>query len=459
MAPRPPAAPWSYVVGLIPHKVQAVEDTARKGVIYLRWRAGGRAHVKSTGLKARDSKGRLDRTATQAAQAEAAAQYDRLVRGIEAPTTPPAAVLTIADGWAMAIDLEKGKWPARTPHRDEMQRALDRAQATWGATATWASIGRGELRQLWRRELAAQRAKGHRGVRSAQIVLARVLTVADWLRNEQHIGPLACTRWPSWKVELAKDAGEYEPKRPRYTADEYRRYLKHAAAVDPRWGLLISFGAELRVGQVARVRRSDVDAGAGRVQIRGAGNKRGTLVVLTAGQRALLTHTLQAGYLAGLEAARMDETVEDYPLFPGGHLPADADGLPVTEARHATRAPLERTVMRVWHHQTEEAASIPHLQGRGWYALRRAAVDLAKSFGISREGLQASGGWTNAQVPDAIYADQQQAYASEEAARVRAQMRGEVDGPLDPKSTPTTRQNATRPADERGAPEDSTDAK
>jgi hypothetical protein len=47
-------------------------------------------------------------------------------------------------------------------------------------------------------------------------------------------------------------------------------------------------------------------------------------------------------------------------------------------------------------------------------------------MGISREGLMAHGGWTDTSVPDRIYADTEAGYARDEAARVRAQIRGEA---------------------------------
>jgi hypothetical protein len=47
--------------------------------------------------------------------------------------------------------------------------------------------------------------------------------------------------------------------------------------------------------------------------------------------------------------------------------------------------------------------------------VRRAAVDAAKAAGISREGLQAHGGWSDTQMPDRIYADQEASRARRSA--------------------------------------------
>jgi integrase len=421
--------PWTYTVGLLPHRVVAYEDPARKGVVYLKWRASGDWRRKSLGYTVRTEKGKLDKAATERAAKAADAQYQRLVTGgVLAPA--PTAELTLAEGWALAIDPDGGRWNKDTAHRREMTRAINRAKSILGAATPWNVVGRAELRKLWRAELRRCQAKGLAGVRSAEILVSRFLTVANWLRDEQRIAPTACVAWRSMWEEFQRDAngdrGPYEAKRPRYTPDEYRLLLKTAPEIDPRWGLLLTLGAEYRLGQVVRARRSHANLERGLVTIAGAGKKRGTTIALTAGQRAALTEALERGYLAGLEAARVAGEITDFPLFPGVRLPRQ-DGAVVTEAKHADRPPLNAFPLRKWLRATEAKAEIPHVDGRGWYGLRRAAVDAAKAAGISREGLQQHGGWSDTQVPDAIYADREATYARDEATRIRAQIRGEVD--------------------------------
>ena len=92
----------------------------------------------------------------------------------------------------------------------------------------------------------------------------------------------------------------------------------------------------------------------------------------------------------------------------------------------ALQNPIEDTAIRKWFRDAEDEAGVQHVNGRGAYGLRRIAVDAAKELGISREGLQAHGGWIDSQVPDSIYADQEMTYARAEAARIRAKIRGEV---------------------------------
>lgn len=429
------ATSWAYSVGMLPHRVLAFEDKARKGVVYLRWRVQGDWKRKSLGFTVRTDKGVLVKANVQRAQKAADEMYARLVSGGVMPKAPEAE-LTIADGWTAAKDPNTGKWPEDTMHRREMDRALDRAKSTWGARTAWNSIDRGEIRKLWRTEFRRARAAGHEGVRSTEVVVARVMAVANWLRDEQKIAPTACLPWKAMKEEMRVDfakatKGRHEVKRLRYTPEEYRALLAAAPQVDPRWALLLSLGAEYRLGQVKRVRRSDVHLDTGRVLVRGSGKKRGTVIVLTKGQRAQLEAALGAGgYLEGLEQAYQRKKVTDYPLFPGLRLPAK-DGAPFTRVEHAERPELDNTQLRAWMLRTEKKArvngkKIEHEAGRGWYGLRRAAVDAAKAAKISREGLQAHGGWSDAQIPDTIYADQQAEYAQQEAADVRAKIRGEV---------------------------------
>ena len=421
--------PWSYMVGMLPHRVLAYEHVGRKGIVYLRWRVSKEWVKKSLGFTVRATPGgRLDTSAVERAQREAEAWYNRLLNQGVMPALQ-AAPLTIAQGWDLAIDAERGKWNENTPHRKEMERAINRAKAVWGANTPWNLIERGDLRTLWRKELRRVRALGKDGARSAQIVIARVLALAAWLRDEQKIAPTACLPWKSMKEEMAKDIGSYEPKRLRYTLPEFRAILKTAPSIDERWGLLLALGAEYRLGQVTRCRRRDLNLDVGTLLIAGSGRKRGTTVQLTLGQLLAVQHALTVGYLAGLEEAYRKQTIADYPLFPGVKLPVK-DGAIYTQAKHATRDHIENTPLRRWLRATEKQARvdgepIPHVPGRGWYGLRRAGVDAAKEEGISREGLQQHGGWSDAQVPDAVYADQKMGYAAEEAARVRAKIRGE----------------------------------
>ncbi len=96
--------------------------------------------------------------------------------------------------------------------------------------------------------------------------------------------------------------------------------------------------------------------------------------------------------------------------------------------RHAAAAPISMSAVRKWFKESERIAvpKIPHVKGRVGTGIRRVVVDEAKNRKISREGLMAIGGWSDSQVPDAIYADQERQYAEIEARDVRALIRGET---------------------------------
>lgn len=438
---------WSRSVGFLPWKVTVYENAERKGVLYLRWREGGNWKKRSLNRPLRTPRGKIDPEAQAWALEQAAQKYANLVNRVPEHERP-AAPLTIAQGLARAMDPETGKYPADTPHRREVKREVSRAIACLGPDTAWESIRRADLRRLWRWRIQQLRADGEVGRRGAEVTVQRFLAIASWLREEEIIPPGACVPPKNWKelfledwLTIAGPDAPTEPERPRHSLEDMRKLIAAAGRVDPRFELLMALGAELRLGQVIRARRSDLDLSHRTLTIRGRKNKRGVVVKLTDGQMRAVDRALhpETGYLRELE-----QTAADYPLFPSGQMPggrAHARGFgsradskwrvpdhPVaTVERHAAAPALDRSVIDDWFRETEELAGVAHIPGRGAYGLRRRSVDEVKKLGISREGLQASGGWTDTQMPDRIYADQQQEYAQNEAAEARAKVRGETE--------------------------------
>lgn len=426
------AAPlWSHEVGEIPYKVTVYEEPTRQRTLYLRWRAEANWRRKSLRrLLPRAANGRPDADTVAWAVRQADAQYQRLKGGLpaeaEARLTRP---LTIAEGLARVTDPRTGRYPVKSAHRREVEAAVVFAARVWGSDRTWNSIRRADVRALWRARIQQLRDTGAIGHRGAEITVSRILTVAAWLRQEELIEPGACSIGREWKHEVRNDwralSGETrdpEPRRPRHTLDEMLRILEASWHVDPRFGLLLTLGAELRLGQVARCRRSDYNRDAGTLQVPTSGKKRGVLIVLTGGQRTILERELTEGYLRELETA-----LPDYPLMPQGQMRGGRKGRPVADPqRHGIARPIDRTTIREWWKAAESLGGVVHVPRRGAYGVRRLAVDEFKRRGISREGLMQAGGWADSQIPDAVYADQKAAYAAEEAARLRAEMRGEV---------------------------------
>lgn len=430
---------WSHSVGLLPHKVTVYEHPEKAGVLYLRWRAGGNWKKRSLGVKLRDQRGRIRPEMRRLAESEAQRQYEILSGRRAEPTAPEERrALTIAGTWAVITDRLQGLYPEDTPHRREVRRELAHAARIWGAELPWAVIDRARLRMLGRTRVDELRSAGRTGFRGAEITVARMIAVARWLRDEGHIPMDAGHPTKEWKQELrdywtlvarategpAVEAPHVE--RPRYTLEETRAILAVAHEVDPRFHLLLELGAGLRLGQVARARRSHLDLARGTFRVPSSGKKRGALLDLTAGQLAVVRAALgEGGYLHQLETQ-----LPDYHLFPAGQMRgnrARTSAVFAEPERHGIAGPIDRTALRKWFRAAEELAEIPYVKGRGWVGIRRRSVDEGKKDRISREGLQALGGWTNTQVPDAIYAEQEADWARAEAAKIRARIRGELE--------------------------------
>ncbi len=450
---------WQESVGYVPFKVDVLEMPRRKRVLYLRWRLDNNWKYESLRRTLYDAKGkRLRGRALEDVKREAIdrakVKHQELISGLPTNVVEPQRQLAIGEAWDLVSNKEKGLYPVDSPHRREVKRALDDAIRIWGARKPWNAIDRDEITALGRRridELAkSPRAKaGHRG---AEVTIARVLTVATWLRDRGHINPAAAVPTSTWKDDLRTywsqargQAGAPPVHRPRYTLPEMRQLLAVSPQVDPRFKLLLELGAGLRLGQVVRSKRSHLDLDAGVLMVQGAGKKRAPRERLTAGQLMAAREALDSGYLHELETARVQGTIADYPLFPSGQLPGSKPHLwrakgkrarvsrgpetPTAEVdRHATAAPLTMGPVRKWVRKAEELAEpkIANVKGRAGTGIRRIVVDEAKKRKISREGLMAIGGWSDSQVPDSIYADQERQYAELEARDVRASIRGEA---------------------------------
>lgn len=425
-----PTPLWEESFGLPPHKVWAYERAEKGCVLYLRWRHRGNWKKQSLKQTLRTADGRIIVERQKAARLAAKRMYEQLNAGVAAVDLTPETPLTIAQGLDRVIDPEKGKYAVATPHRREVVTSMQHAIRIWGGDTLWTSIRRAEIRQLWRTRLRELGARDRSGARGAEVTVARVLAVAAWLRDEELIPLEACRAPTTWKTQLRTDwqqargvTSDPEPDRPRHKLEEMRAILAKAIEVDPRFDLLMALGAELRLGQVRRARRSDLNIESWTFRVRSNQHKRGTLQELTPGQVRAVQRALDAesGYLRDLERA-----LPDYPLFPAGQMPGGRSGRGVaTVERHGEAAPIDRTAIREWFHAAERLAGVPEVKGRGPYGLRRAAVDAAKDLGISREGLKAHGGWKDTQMPDLIYAEQESVKAREESRDVRMKLRGE----------------------------------
>ncbi len=414
---------WRYDVGERPNKVTALERSDRGNRIYLRWRRDGNWKHACLGVSLRHKNGRVDRTVEAWVKKEVWVKHHELFcRGEVAGTD-----LTIADTVRL-ITSPDGPYPRDTHTRQEAVNALHDAVRKLGSGKKWCEVTRQDIRNLGRERINQLRAKGHVGLRGAEITLQRFLTTARWLREEaQLVSTTACLPNPRWKEHLRDDwlslTGEEfnpEPNRPRYTAEEVVRIVRAAALVDPRLELLMVLGAELRLGQVARATRSDLDLERGVFVVRSASRrKRGTSVKLSGGQLEKVNQVLSAGYLSYLEGR-----YADFRLFPGGQLAGGRKGRGVAVDRHVDGPIVSRQQRDRWFKLAESVAGIEHMAGRGAYGIRRVAVDLAKREGISDAALKNLGGWSDVTTPNRVYADPEPTFAMEEAEKIRGRLRG-----------------------------------
>ena len=428
---------WEWSVGSGPSKVTAYERTDKKSVVYLRWLVNRQWVKESLGECCRTTSGRLIKAVCDRAMDEARRKHNTLK--LEDPEVP--SVLTLADTDRVVLHPSKGRWSEKTQHGREVKRAVAMAVSHWGGDLRWARLSRADWRSLWRWRLASLRSSGHRGHRGAELLVQRLMAVADWLVEEGHVLRIQKPE-AAWRDRLVEDyrneAGEDpEPRRPRHTLEEMRAILRASEQGDPRFALLLALGAEVRLGQVARCTRRDLDLDAGTLRVRGRGKKGGAIVSFTPGQLAAVQAAMH-GYLHRLELALHTDSVtprkqevaslqlQDYPLFPQGQMPGGRKGQGVaTVERHANARPVNRRWILHQFRLAETRAGVPHVPGRGAYGVKRAAVDAVKALRISREGLKAHGGWSSTQIPDRIYADMEADYAREEAARLRIVYRDE----------------------------------
>lgn len=431
---KQPAPLWSDVVGIDPFKIVVGERADRGGRVYLRWRSGGNWAWHSTRLRIRTADGAIDEAKKAEAYQAAVDHYALLTGERQAVVDARKRPLTLGETWTILVDPQHGRYPHDSPYRRELKASLAFACLKLGAGFPWVQFDGARLRMITRARAEAVLKKGGTAFRVAELCGGSMLTIMRTLQGEGFIpDSVAIPSGATWHhelrryVETRRGTPIPEPERPRYSIDELRKLLATAHLVDPRWDLLLALGAEQRLGQVRRGRRSSLVlvGETGRFETPGRGQKRGAIVDLTAGQRAVVDRALTTGYLRELEAAHQASGT-DYCLFPQGRL-VDEDTDPhATVARHAQATPVHARTVVVWFRQTEALAEIPHVDGRGAYGVRRTSVDGAIAEGVSEGGLQAGGGWTDPRMPNQVYRDKKRLSEQDEARRVRGAVRGET---------------------------------
>lgn len=468
---------WTYSYGPKPYTVFAFERPERGNQVFVRWtnltkrdrREGGphRREKHNLGIVVRDAEtGLFDPKLVRAAELQVQQFHARLITGAlpqtaaeraaeKLPAAPTADTLTLREGFRLALDPKRGKYASTETRRyDDMVLYESRLFGLKPGTKplispaiAWRDLQLRDIRALWRTMADRYvRTNGREfGIRVAEQLVDAVFSVGSWLREESHIAPDVARPPDGWRKRLREEWAQRtdeqlrRPHRPRHTVDEFRKIFAalNDPRVDPRIRLAIELAAECRTGQVLRCTRrmltvSEVDrssyeslpAGSlGQVIIPGAGKKHGETVVLTPEQRRAVDDAL-SGYLANYEAAWQAKEIEDYFLFPGSRMRMlDESGARWTRRVRAGVKSMSRDGARVAFKQLEAIAKVDHIEGRGWYGLRRQAADMAETATNDDRVKDRLGGWQDSETRKSIYQDRETDVLRAQAASVRRQLR------------------------------------
>jgi hypothetical protein len=241
---------------------------------------------------------------------------------------------------------------------------------------------------------------GRSGPRHAEVVVSTLYSVAAWLRDNEHLASDVARPPSGWRKQLREEWADaldrdLTPARPRHTPEEMALLFRYLVRAEPRLQLALELGAELRLGQILRLQRTDVDidrAGNGPasdalgvITVRGRGKKHGETVVLTPEQRAALDGAWN-GVLRDFEQAFRARQIDTYPLFPGGKLRCGVAAIRASPKRWNARTALDA------FHALETISGVTSVPGRGWYGLRRTTTDLAPEFTTDDRVLDRVGG-------------------------------------------------------------------
>jgi hypothetical protein len=416
---------WSYTVGQPPAQLTARERRDRGHAIYTRiWTGSENVERKYLCATIRDAKGDIVPALENAAR-EAAQDRQRQAMGGVADLHERE--LSLAGLFRRLLHARDGKYATRSPWKADMERFSVVIQDALGRTTRVADLRHSHYRKLWRRlaELHVE-SKGEKyGPRAAEIIVGALRSAVAWAQTEELVE--AGTGLPAreWKRQMREEWEKITahpiaaPAKPRYTKEEQVKLWAALPKADPRIRLATNLGAELRLGQLPRSRRSDVEPygghEAGSVRVHGSGKKRGALVVLSEAERAVLVEAMTDGYLSDLEAEYQRKGT-DYYLIPAGKL---AKG----KARTSNGGrPWGRTGMRKAWRKLEVLAGVAHVEDRNWYGLRRLHADLAEDAETDERVLDKLGGWTDSATRRA-YQEQGRTDISEKAAAVRSKIR------------------------------------
>lgn len=202
--------------------------------------------------------------------------------------------MTVKHGFEIATTVETGMYVVETEHLKEVRRAardIEWAIATddLGRPRFWDDLKYSHVREPWQRLAKRYVASGQGGAAWTERCVVILLQVSNWLFLEEKIERAVPAR-KTWREQMRREwkqltSAPIVQKDLRHTEEEIARIfaaLNHEH-VDPRIALAVELGAEARLGQVRRLRRTDINlspVGAfslGRVVVQGSGKKMGVM--------------------------------------------------------------------------------------------------------------------------------------------------------------------------------------
>lgn len=438
MARDPKPGEWRYTVGEVPVQLTAHERADRGNAIYTRIWDGKRylpGEKKKLCGSIRDARSKIVPDMEVAAQKLAIERQRAKVAGIDTATGGP---LTLSEGFRRLLHKREGKFAGGSTWRKDIDRVSKVIVLALGGDTLSRDIRHMHYRKLWRYIVAEHvranvAGKVRFGPRQAEIIVGALRSTMVWLQQEGHIEAGVGLPAPNWKQAMRSE-WETETnrplksaKKPRYTVAENVKLWGAMPHADPRIATVAQIGAELRIGQVARSRRTDVHPHhgfrIGAVEVHGRGKKRGAMVVLSMQERHALTRAMLRGHLAELERAFRAGEIEDYYLITGGRL-RTIDGVLRSPVERAGEA-WGRTGLRKGWRKLEQIADVEHVDGRLWYGLRRLSADLAEDVESDARVLNAQGGWTHTATREG-YQQQGRTDIAEKASVLRTKTRPNV---------------------------------
>lgn len=412
--------PWSYTVG----DLTAYERRNRGAQIWTRRNLGGKyvdVHPLCDAIRVN---GEIDPALETAARgmAEEREKARRSEPGDKGPLSFGAAMRRV-------LDSQTGKYAGDSIWKANVADHLAIAGDLIGNATPMSELRHSHYRQLWRSMAREHATSGTYGLRYAEQVVGSVRSAVVWLQQEEIIGPDYGLPAVGWKAQLRKDWGEItsvpvdvKPARPRYTEKELAKLLGALDKADPRLALLVCVGAPLRLGQVVRLRRSDVRGiRYGGLHVAGRGKKKGATPRLTMRERHALTKAMATGYLSEVEALYRAKKIKDFNLFAGGKLAAGK-----LQKKNAQRAPLKgNSLNQIWR-KLETLAGVAHMPGRAAYGARRKLADMVDKLAISPGAKNAVGGWTKTLTRE-VYLEAENEDTTNEARGARAAVMAQLE--------------------------------